>query len=275
MKRMMLNMAVAAGLVGLGGAALLGPTAFRTTVLGARENAKETIDSLKSDSQLAAEVKVELEQLDQDIASRAGKLGVFANKLEAAKAELKQLNKRLADERTILKRAAAMLTAGAPVEINGRMYTMAELNEDAASRAEAYKRLQATTKVREKAKEELQKLIDTVTAELANHRDHRVELAGKLSNLTIRLEGAQMVAEMDAYASRLRSSNAVQRAQHAMDQLEQRVIGLESQTSAALATTTPGKINWGTAPDAKVVIREALGELGTDVTSNAETEVIP
>jgi hypothetical protein len=245
------------------GALAVGPRSLWTTVRGARDGLKSAIEESKSDVQQAAEVRVCLKDLDERILQFGDKLGEVEGRARAAERRVKAVEQDLAKERTLLKRARAMLEEGRDTyRVGDRPYSRTEVNADALARLGRCEQLAKRLDFDRQVAGQLTAAVREARDNLANAVRVRQEKAAQLAALEARLENARMLGEVDALTRQLKESPFGPQSELAekFQAFERRVESVERRNQLGKALPGGGVVEWekGPAPDAREAIDRFL-----------------
>jgi len=186
---------------------LLGPDRLWTTIGGARKVVGQEIDDAKSDVQLAAELEVLLEGMDEDVETYADKLADVEDRRAGWERRSQDIGQALGTQRGILARAKDLLEQGQDVYLIGtRSHTRQQVNDDAKARLAHCKQLVQEAEWSKGVVDQLSQSVDEGRKALSEAQGSRQGIAAKLEMLQARLTNARLMAQVHDAVEHLRAS---------------------------------------------------------------------
>lgn len=245
---------------------LMGPANLWTTLRASRNSAGEALENAKSDPQRVAEIRVELQDFDEQIHRFADELGKVESRAAATDRQVQELDKELAKQRDVLTRAKSMLDENRDTyQISGARYSRAELNADAHVRLGKCEQITRTLETQRAVAKQLNDAVAEARTNLTNARLSRQQKAVELVALEARLENARMLQQVNELTSRLKSAPLGPKTELArkLEAFEQRVASAERRAASTGVDVKGGsRIDWdgkaGAAPEAGDAIARFL-----------------
>lgn len=248
---------------------VLGPRAVWSHVAASRQVAKEAIERGAPDAELLARLRILVNKLAQAGDEYRAELGLVQHKHDQLIADKEKAERQLKSERDILGRAQEVLVSGqADVKIGNRLFTIEQVQADCALRLEHCQRLDAEVALKAKALDSLATTIARGRAKLNELESVRKSKLSEIESLEVRLQNAGMLAEVNAWTSRLEQTpeGLGQDFVAGIDELQRRVLTLESQADmSGERLAGPSIIDW-TEP------RESSADLAGEISRYLKSE---
>jgi len=165
----------------------------------------EKLSSVASDSHEATRIRVLLRDCDEKILEHADKLAGAEGHRARTRREIVDLRDDKSREKRILKRAKELLsdTTQTRLNINGREYSLRQVEDDAVARVSNVKALDEKIALAEQVGSRLDMAIRDGEANLSKAKKLRQEMAERLNLLEIRLKSARVIESVAAFTEGL------------------------------------------------------------------------
>ena len=225
---------------------LLGWGTVWSHIKAVRVESAERISSVASDSHEANRIRVLLRASDDKILAHQDKLADLEHQRARIASEMVALRGRIANQREILVRARELLSdpGRGTMDVNGRLYTRQQVEEDAVARVSDLKALSANLQLQEQVIGRLDAALRDGQANLAKARQIREENVAQLNLLEIRLQNARVIESVATFAQGLDEDPLGPQSElgKAFRSFERRVASLERRNDGVTAEHRPGMI---------------------------------
>lgn len=227
---------------------VLGPASAWTSLRGSREVARERIEQGKPDVQRAAEIRVLLRDMDEQLFRYTDQLAEVEEQASGTKQEIAELERQLERERTRLAQARDLLAGDeSRFRIGGRWYDRQEVRDDAKLRMRRAKRLAADLGTRRQVAEQLGAAVEEGKGNLAEARRVQRSKIDELTQLEARLENAKLLEKVNELAHQVQGDVLGPRTQlgRKFGDLERRVRQTERRARRGQdLELSPAPIDW-------------------------------